>query len=273
MMNVNKDKCIGCSLCAKDCIVNDIEIIDGKANIKNKSCIKCGHCIAICPKKAVSTDEYDMEEVKEFNKDSFNIDSENLLNFIKFRRSIRSFKDKDIEDEKILKIIEAGRFTQTGSNMQNVSYVVIKDKINEIRELALESLKESGEHLLNNLSEENAYYERYAKMWIDMYNEHKNNPNGIDRLFFKAPAVILVVSDSQVNGALASSNMELMVDSLGLGTFFSGFFIRAIQGNKKMLDLIGLKEYDQIVTCMVIGYPNKKYLRTVPRKKPQIIWK
>lgn len=71
-----------------------------------------------------------------------------ILNFIKFRKTIRNFKDKDIENDKLLKIIEAGRFTQTGSNSQNVSYVVVKDKIAELRDLVLETLKNIGEYIL-----------------------------------------------------------------------------------------------------------------------------
>ena len=82
-MKVDKDLCIGCSLCVKDCIVNDIEFVDGKAQIKNVSCFKCGHCIAICPKNAVSTDDYNMDEVLNYDKDSFTINEDNLLNFIK----------------------------------------------------------------------------------------------------------------------------------------------------------------------------------------------
>lgn len=92
MMSVDKNKCIGCKLCVKDCIVRDIELLDGKANIKNISCFKCGHCIAVCPKNAVSTDDYNMDEVRGCNKEEFSIEAENLLNFIKVRRSIRSFK-------------------------------------------------------------------------------------------------------------------------------------------------------------------------------------
>ena len=38
-------------------------------------------------------------------------------------------------------------------------------------------------------------------------------------------------------------------------------------------EFLGLKESDQIVTCMVIGYPNVTYKRTVPRKDAVISWK
>lgn len=272
-MKVDAEKCIGCGQCVKDCFPKDIEIVDGKAKINNETCIKCGHCIAICPKDAVSTDEYNMKDVKNYDKEEFEVDADNLLNFIKFRRTIRQFKNKEVEREKISKIIEAGRFTQTGSNMQDVSYIVVREGLEELKALTFESLKKMGENMLANLTPETMIYKRYAEMWIKMYEEHQENPKENDKLFFNAPAVIIVIANSPVNGALASSNMELMTNALGLGTFFSGFFVRAAQENKKIMDFLGINEEKQIATCMVVGYPDVKYLRTVPRKEADIFWK
>ncbi|OOM81855.1 ferredoxin [Clostridium puniceum] len=273
MMNVNSEKCIGCGICVKDCFLNCIEVVDRKAKINNVTCMKCGHCIAVCPKSAVSTDEYDMEEVEEYNEAKFKIESDNLLNFIKFRRSVRQFKDKDVETEKLLKIIEAGRFTQTATNAQNVSYIVVKDNIEQLKEMVLENLKNRGEELLKNLNPQTLPFKRYAELWIRMYNEYRENPKMNDKLFFNAPALILVVSESSINGGLASSNMELMTNAQGLGTFFSGFFALAAQGDEKIRKILGLEGNKEIVTCMVIGYPNVKFIRTAPRKNVSISWK
>jgi nitroreductase/NAD-dependent dihydropyrimidine dehydrogenase PreA subunit len=273
MMKVDLEKCIGCGQCVKDCFPRDIDIVDNKAKIKNITCIKCGHCIAVCPKNALSTDEYKMEDVLEYNKDDFSIDADTLLNFIKFRRTVRQFKNKEVEEEKISKIIEAGRFTQTGSNAQDVSYTVVRNELKTLKTLILETLKNLGENMLANLTAETIKFKRYAEMWLKMYADYQKEPEKNDRIFFDAPAIIVVTSNSQVNGALASSNMELMTNALGLGTFFSGFFVMAAQSNQKILDLIGINDAKQIVTCMVIGYPNVKFLRTVPRKEANINWK
>jgi nitroreductase/Pyruvate/2-oxoacid:ferredoxin oxidoreductase delta subunit len=272
MISIDVEKCIGCGQCVKDCFPSDIEIIDGKAKVNNVTCMKCGHCIAVCPKDAVSIADYDMNEVANYNKDEFSIDSDNLLNFIKFRRTVRQFKNKEVEKEKILKIIEAGRFTQTGSNSQNVSYTVVRENVEELKELTFKSLKSMGEELLEKLDPNDVRFRRYANMWINMHKEYKEDPKN-DKLFFNAPAIIVVTSDSDVNGALASSNMELMTNAIGLGTFFSGFFVMAAQGNKEIRELLGLDESKKIVTCMVIGYPDVKYFRTVPRRKADISWK
>lgn len=272
MMNVDVDKCIGCGQCVKDCFPMDIEIVNGKAKINNKVCIKCGHCIAVCPKNAVSTDEYNMLDVKDYDKEAFSIDEERLLNFIKFRRTIRQFRDKDVEKEKLLKIIEAGRFTQTGSNMQDVSYIVVRENMEKLKEMTYETLKNMGEYVLNNKTPETRMYRRYAKMWLKMHEEFSENPKN-DKIFFNAPVIIVITANSQVDGALASSNMELMADTLGLGTFFSGFFVRAAQENKEITEFLGVKKRKEIVTCMILGYPDVKYFRTVPRKEADITWK
>jgi len=272
MIKIDVEKCIGCGQCVKDCFPNDIEIVYGKAHVKNVACIKCGHCIAVCPKNAVSIDEYSMEDVKEYNKEEFFIDEDNLLNFIKFRRSVRQFKDKEVEEEKIRKIIEAGRFTQTGSNMQDVSYIVVREGLEKLKILTFDVLKEIGEQMLSNLTPETMRFKNYAQMWIKMRDSYEQNPKENDRLFFNAPIVIVVTASSEVNGALASSNMELMTNALGLGTVFSGFFVRAARRSKKIREFLGVEEGKQVITCMVIGYSDVKYFRTVPRKEANISW-
>jgi len=56
-------------------------------------------------------------------------------------------------------------------------------------------------------------------------------------------------------------------------TLFCGFLVRAAQNNQNIMDFLGVKEGKKIVTCMVIGYPDVKYSRTVPRKEADISWK
>lgn len=271
MMTVDTAKCIGCGKCASDCFPNDIEFIDNKAHIKNQTCIKCGHCIAVCPVNAVSTDDYDMADVKEYEKETFNIEPQRLLNFIQFRRSVRQFKDTKVSKETLMKIIDAGRFTQTGINMQDVSYTVVTERMQELTSLVINQLKAMGEHILAS-EKENQRLLTYAKLWISIADAYEKDPIAGDRVFFHAPAVIIVTASSAINGALAASNMELMVDALGLGTFFSGFFAAASENSKAIKDFIHLQEGKQVVGCMVIGYPDITYKRTVPRKPADISW-
>lgn len=272
MFKVDREKCISCTQCIQDCPTRVISLKDGKAEINNDGCIKCAHCVAVCPVEAVSTDDYNMDEIKPYNKDTFTVEAENLLNFIKFRRSVRRFKNKPVEKEKLEQIIEAGRFTQTSTNSQDVSYTVVTDKLDKLKELAYSSLKKKGEYILANLTPETEHLKRYANMWIHSYNQFKEDPLKNDRIFFNAPSVIFVTTPNPINGGLASSNMELMTDALGLGTFFSGFLLIASKDNKEILDLLGIKDGNTIVSCLVIGYPDVRYKRTVPRKEANVNW-
>lgn len=274
MMLVNEEKCIGCGICVKDCLLNCIKVKNGKAKIRNLICFKCGHCVAVCPKNAVYSDEYNMEEIKEYNKEEFSISSNNLLNFIKFRRTIRQFNtSKEVEKEKIEKIIEAGRYTPTGSNAQDVSYIVVRDNINTLRELTLKTLNDIGKNILENDDPQYKKYSTYAKMWTKMYKDFKEDKEDNDKLLFSSKSLIFVVSNSDINGALASSTMELMANTLGLGVLYSGFLAFAAKNSEEIKNLLGIDDPNKIVTCMVLGYPSVKYFRTVPRNNPEITWK
>ena len=52
---IDKDKCIGCSLCARKCPVSCISgSREEKYTINQLPCIKCGTCMDVCPVKAIS---------------------------------------------------------------------------------------------------------------------------------------------------------------------------------------------------------------------------
>lgn len=50
---IEKDKCIGCGMCKKNCNNNGVDIVDGKAVINEENCLGCGYCFAYCPKGAI----------------------------------------------------------------------------------------------------------------------------------------------------------------------------------------------------------------------------
>jgi NADP-reducing hydrogenase subunit HndC len=52
---IDKDKCKGCSICAKNCPVNAIKgELKSPFEIDQDVCVKCGLCIEKCPFKAIS---------------------------------------------------------------------------------------------------------------------------------------------------------------------------------------------------------------------------
>ncbi len=80
----------------------------------------------------------------------------------------------------------------------------------------------------------------------------------------------MVSGKDEVNPALASSYMEIMAESLGLGVLYSGFFKICAGLSRKLHKLLDLPKGHKVVTCMVIGYPAVKYQRIVPRKELKV---
>ena len=164
------------------------------------------------------------------------------------RRTIRRFAPQKVEEEKIRMILEAGRYAPTGANAQNVSYTILGSRQEEAERICVEMFRKgqkAGSHIVRGLKR------------IEI----------TDDFFFKgAPLVIVVTGKNKVNASLASSYMEIMAESLGLGVLYSGFFAVCTKMSKELRKVIELPHGEEVITCMIIGYPAVKYQRIVPRK-------
>lgn len=245
-IHIDSDKCIGCGLCQKDCPASNISVENKKAAVITQDCIMCGHCVAVCPKAAVSMTGFD-ESPEEIDKPTV-LDPHILLAAIKTRRSIRQFRKQKIAPEIIAQIIEAGRLTPTGGNAQDVSFLVLEEQTDRFEKVAVQLFR----RLLPVMKLVNPVAKRAV----------------IDPHFFfkKAPAVIVIVSKSKVNGSLAAANMELMAEAYGLGVLYSGFFSMAVNASRRLRKMLGLKRGDKVITTLVLGYSNVTYHRTVQKE-------
>jgi len=258
-IKIDVEKCIGCGLCCKDCPQHVLVLQNGKATMLAERCLECGHCVAICPKNAFTMSGYDMHEVKTYDKSTFGIDEDILLNTIQFRRSVRHYKDRQVEKEAIKKIIEAGRFTPTGSNKQGIRYIVAQKSIPMFENEALKTFRKL-KCLLEIVS-------KFVKLPYDISGYKLEQ----GFFFHGAPTVLFIISDDDVDASLASMSMELM--AMGLGVLYVGFFAVAAKYNKRIRKELGLTKKEKVVTCLAMGYPDVKYMRTVPRKKAEIEWR
>lgn len=261
MVSIDQNKCIGCGMCVKDCFFGVLSLQDKKAVVSG-DCFNCGHCVSVCPTDAVTIPDYPMEEVREYDE-SCNMDPENLLHFMQFRRSVRQFRKEPVPLEYMQNILEAGRYTPTAANRQDVSYILVKENLEEFKKIVWDGL---GERLAKGTPDPYAYR---MQLFYDAYL--KDNQD--DRLFCGADICMIVLSDAPVNGTLAMTSMELMAQAQGVGVLYSGFLQRIILDTPKALEFLGLDGTKTLGTVMLFGMPAVRYQRTAPRKKPNVTWK
>lgn len=65
-VELDADKCCGCTNCLKRCPTEAIRVHDGKATILSERCIDCGECIRICPHRAKKAHSSTIEEIKDY---------------------------------------------------------------------------------------------------------------------------------------------------------------------------------------------------------------
>jgi len=51
-----------------------------------------------------------------------------IFECIRTRRSIRKYKEKPVEWDKVVNLLEAGKFAPSAGNLQDVQFLVVKDE-------------------------------------------------------------------------------------------------------------------------------------------------
>ena len=259
MVRVDQMKCIGCGLCEEDCLAFNIGVQEGKAEVKGE-CLECGHCVAVCPANAVSIDGYDMDDIEEYEEEAFTVDPEKLLRAIKFRRSIRFYKDKKVSEKDLKMLSQAGRYTATAKNNQDCCFVFVQEEREELKERVWGFIDAMGKHV-----------DKALLPYVAFNRRRKADPSD-DYLFRNAPVVLFVTSDWPVDAGLAAQNIETMANALGMGALYNGFLVRIADANEELKKWLGI-EGKTIKACLLLGYPDRVYKRTAPRKEGNIIWK
>lgn len=249
---IDKSKCIGCGECVRDCVLHHIALVDGHAEVLDNRCIECGHCYAICPAGAVDMPGYDMTGLED-TADIADFGADKLLLALRSRRSRRRFTSEHVSDEDVARLLEAGRYSPTGSNRQDVHFIVLREKLAEAEALAVEEFCSSA---------------RMKTLLTRATGE-------VDRQFFfkGAPLAIVCAGKRPVDPALAAAFVELMAQGMHLGVFYSGYFSLAAQKNAALRELLGMPIGFEAVTTLVIGHSDVKYQRCVPRKPLNVIWR
>ncbi len=158
-----------------------------------------------------------------------------MLEIIKKRRSVRSYKKDDIPDEILREILEAARLAPSAKNLQEWKFIIIRDK--ETKEKLCEAAK--GQKFVMEapiIIAGVATYTRYVMT------------NGI-------PAC-------HIDLAIAMEHIALAAAEKGIGTCWIGAFYQ-----DKAKEILNVPEDCLIVALMTLGYPKKELKEEEKRRK------
>jgi nitroreductase/NAD-dependent dihydropyrimidine dehydrogenase PreA subunit len=270
--SIDREKCKRDGICVSECPARIIQIKakeDFPALIEGgeEFCINCGHCVAVCPNSAFALSTMKPDQCPSLSRELLP-GAEAVEHLLRSRRSIRTFRDKAVEQATLGRLIETATYAPSGHNSQPVHWLVIQEKV-EVNRLA--ALVIDWMHLMiENQSEiaQTLRFDRVIEAW----------QNGVDRVLRGAPHLIVAhgatnVSHAQNACIIALTYLELAAYSMGLGACWAGYFNRAATSYPTLQETLVLPADHQSYGAMMVGHPTYRYQRIPLRNNPRIVWR
>ncbi|MCE5322848.1 nitroreductase family protein [bacterium] len=259
---VDASLCTKCGLCISDCpsfiIMQDESGFPTIPTEKQPFCLKCQHCLAVCPTGAVSVlgrDPVDSQMISSIDMPSF----KQMDHFVRSRRSIRNYKDENVDKALIDKLLKSLAHVPTGCNAQELTFNVIDDKdtMRKFSDTLVDALMNAGA----NHTSENPFLLQIMEMPRE----------AVAKMLFRTAPHALIVSAPQdapcprEDIALALAYFELLAQSAGLGTVWWGLLRRALLIAPEAKPLLGIPD-DHEYYAILFGLPAIEFARTAQKE-------
>ena len=161
----------------------------------------------------------------------------NILKAIEMRKSVRSYTEERIEEEKLKAMIRAGNLAPVFGRF-HITVIENQDLLREINDITLDMMKHSG----NGFMENQAAIEGYQPLYGAGVMFVLSVPGGNDEHGFQ-----------MANAACAAENMILAATELGLGSCFVMGPMMAF-ANPELAGRLGLPEGYVPLVGVLVGY-------------------
>jgi len=261
---VDAGLCAACGLCADDCPAKIINMETGQPAIapeREENCLRCQHCMAVCPSGAISILGVRPEELQPVPERFPDLPA--LETLIRGRRSVRNYKDENVDPVLLAHLLEVAWQAPTGKNDRQVQFTVVDDrkKMDALRSRVMRGIGSLAAK--NALPEKLAFYANFARKW----EEH-----GTDIVFRGAPHLLIATAPAScatpmADCLIALTTFDLFAQAHGLGTAWVGYANWAIDVLvPEVKQEMGIPADHVFGYCIIFGKPAVQYARTVLHK-------
>jgi nitroreductase len=224
-------------------------------------CWKCEHCLAVCPKGAVSIFGHKAEDSL---PPAPVAESEKVIDSLYAnRRSCRRFLNRNVPAEIIDDMISRLANAPNGGNKQQVEFTVIDDKEQ------MERFRRVAYREMDRLASEGVYPKGFDE---PSYNDLKRWESTVrpDMLFCGAPHILiphapLGKGEPVQDVIVAGTYFEIMCASRGLGAIMMTFPLDTLDNMPEIKKMLGIPDDHYIGMVIGFGYPQIKYARGVQK--------
>jgi nitroreductase len=230
-------------------------------------CIRCGHCVAVCPTGSLNHKDMDVEGCAPV-QEKLAPSPAQCEQLLKSRRSIRTYRQKPVARETLAQLLDVARYAPSGHNSQGVKWLVVSqpEELQRLSGIVAEWMR----FMLLKMPEHS------LAMHLDTTLERWEQ--GTDVILRGAPAVVIAYGEKDnrlvpTSCTIALTYLELASTGMGLGCCWAGYFNAAAANFPQMQEALALPDGHQSFGAMMVGYPKFRYQRIPQRRSPEIIWR
>lgn len=261
MIIVDKNRCKQCNACIAEC-PNGVAITKGSDGYPKSGddfeerCINCFHCTAVCRNHALSFSDRSWEDSAPLNKE-LSINLEQAEQFLKTRRSFRSFKKKPVPRETLSRVMNISRWAPTASNQQPLEWVLVESP---------EKTREMAQYVIDCFRQQNI-----MQPLIEAWDA------GYDMILRGAPHLAIAHADSEYawgphDSSIALTYLELAANAHKIGSCWAGYLTKAAADYPLIKESLGIPETNTIFAALMLGNPKYKFHSVPERKELKLKW-
>lgn len=282
---IHAEACTGCGKCVLVCKDFSLCMKDNKVHLSNTSvfgCIACGQCMAVCPTGAIRVHGRTLSEddLMDLPSKESAASFEQLQALYLRRRSVRDFKDKAVEPEKIRKILEAASTAPMGLPPSDVNVLVLDSK-DKTRAFAVDfcHYMESMRWLVSKGflalmrpfwgKANHELFTGFVRPMFYVYTDYMRKGSNV--INYDAPLCLYFYGSPYTDPAdpiVAATAAMYAGESLGLGTCMLGAVHPMIQNGgkaKRFREKHGIKYPSREGVFVIFGYPAVSYKKALKR--------